>query len=193
VAQSEIAELCQRIYHKHQRALDLIYEHRPDLQERIRALLVSLVEEAPGLHPDRSTKTYIRFVAREWDSPALRQGSGWTPSGRMLLFEFENAPRHLKLKLIIGPGPKEIRQKLHELAHRSAVLTAFRALAGKWNTIFLRDLLRAEDYDGASADDLEDLIREHWSHFLQSDLPRINETVAAERWIWEPPSNERSA
>ena len=43
--ESQIAELCRRIYRKHQRALDLIYEYRPDLQEEIRHLLETLIKE----------------------------------------------------------------------------------------------------------------------------------------------------
>ena len=35
VSDSEIEVLCQRIYQKHKRALDLILEHRPDRQAEI--------------------------------------------------------------------------------------------------------------------------------------------------------------
>ncbi len=35
VSEFDIAELCRRIYQKHRRALDLIYEHRPDQQASI--------------------------------------------------------------------------------------------------------------------------------------------------------------
>jgi hypothetical protein len=35
VTESEISELCRRIYAKHKQALDLIYEHRPDRQQMV--------------------------------------------------------------------------------------------------------------------------------------------------------------
>jgi hypothetical protein len=37
VADSEIADLCRRIYHRHQRALDLIFEHRQGRLAEVRA------------------------------------------------------------------------------------------------------------------------------------------------------------
>lgn len=40
VGDSEIAKLAQQIYRKHQRAIDLIYEHRPDPQRATRDVLI---------------------------------------------------------------------------------------------------------------------------------------------------------
>src|SRR5207248_7470258 len=117
VADSEIAELCTRIYRKHQRALDLIYEHRPDRQSDIRGILEDLVRQTPILVPDHSSKSYIRFAPGEWDVPTLLSGQRWTQSGRMLLFEFQqNTQTRLPLKLLIGPGPTGVRQELLNLA-----------------------------------------------------------------------------
>ncbi|HEY3283321.1 MAG TPA: PD-(D/E)XK nuclease family protein, partial [Armatimonadota bacterium] len=92
VGESDIDSLCQTIYQKHRRALDLIYERRPDRQALIHPLLEGLVQQASGLEVDHSTKTIIRFVPTEWRVPALLKGDGtWTPSGMMLLFWFENS------------------------------------------------------------------------------------------------------
>jgi len=185
VAQSEIAELCQRIYHKHQRALDLIYEYRPDLQAAIREVLKHLIEETPGFIQDYSTKTYIRLLPEDWDVPALQGGEGWTPSGRMLLFEFENAPTSLKFRLVIGPGPQEIRRRLFGMISTSTVLRRYRRLAAKWNTIFVRTFLKSKHYEGVSINELEPEIRKGWGQFLENDLPKIKEAARAEEWIWE--------
>ena len=51
MSDSEIAELCRQIYRRHQRALDLIFEHRPDLQKDLADKLkiwdiAELVEQA---------------------------------------------------------------------------------------------------------------------------------------------------
>jgi PD-(D/E)XK nuclease superfamily len=43
VTDSKIADLCRRIYHKHQRALDLIFEHRPDQQASVHDALVDYI------------------------------------------------------------------------------------------------------------------------------------------------------
>jgi hypothetical protein len=120
LADSDIADLCRQIYRKHQQALDLIYEHRPDIQSMVFDRLVSLAEAEPGIRLDHSSKGYVRYVPERWDVPELKVGKGGTNTGRMLLFEFANAPELLKLKLIIGPGPEEIREQLFQLACQGA-------------------------------------------------------------------------
>ncbi|MGC1627932.1 MAG: PD-(D/E)XK nuclease family protein, partial [Candidatus Acidiferrales bacterium] len=96
VSESEIAELCRRIYRKHKDALDLIDEYKPDQQATIQSFLDGLIESAPELILDFSSKRYIRFSLKNW--ARLPSGQGWTASGRMLLFEFQNLPDSLKLK-----------------------------------------------------------------------------------------------
>jgi hypothetical protein len=119
VSESEISELCRRIYRKHQRALDLIYEYRPDQQLAISETLENLIKQEQILETDQCSKSYIRFIPKEWDVPLLRQGTGWTRSKRILMFEFGNFVNRLVLKLIIGPGPTETRQRLFSIAENN--------------------------------------------------------------------------
>lgn len=104
VSESEIAELCRRIYRKHRLALDLIFEHRPDQQVEIAEIIKNLISSESDLQLDASSKSYIRFSPVEWYIPKLTQGQGWTPSGQMLLFEVRNRADKLSLVLHIGPG-----------------------------------------------------------------------------------------
>ncbi len=139
VGESEIVELCRRIYQKHQRALDLIFEYRPDRQATVRDVVAGLVAETSSLVRDASAKNYVRFLPQEWDAlSALHGGSGWSPSGRLLLFECQNAPDSLRLRLIIGPGPQEVRQRLFEFAvnHQPPFRTTYKRLYPLWNTIY---------------------------------------------------------
>src|SRR5690606_23464497 len=77
VPESEIADLCRRIYRKHRRALDLVYEYIPDQQGVIREILEEAVRDSRGLDLDYGGKSYIRFVPKAWDVPTLRGGEGW--------------------------------------------------------------------------------------------------------------------
>jgi hypothetical protein len=187
VSDSEIAELCQKIYRKHQRALDLIYEYRPDLQEEIRELLESLIKENEQLALDHSSKSYIRFAPTAWDTPLLLQGQGWTRSGKIMLFEIGNFADRLGIYLIIGPGPEETRRKLFDLAkeNRQVFTPAFIALGKSYNTIFKRSFLTPKSYESASIADLEAEIRKKWNSFLEHDLPEIMDFFAKQTWIWE--------
>jgi hypothetical protein len=186
VSDSEIVELCRRIYRKHQKALDLIFEHRPDKQAETRELLEKIVRETPGLIFDHCSKSYVRFLPESWDSiPQLKAGSGWTSSGRMLLFEFENLSNALTLRLHIGPGPDETRQKLFDVArtHQPPLKPASRTLNQQWNSVYSRSFLKAKDYEDADDEQLEKDIRKRWVEFTNNDLPKIIEVVKEEKWI----------
>jgi hypothetical protein len=194
VSESEIADLCRRIYRKHQRALDLIYEHRPDRQADLREFLEGLILEQPTLVLDAGgNKTYTRFIPTEWDIEALRAGEEWagqwTKSRRMLLFEFNNRPDGISINLYVGPGPAEIRQKLLDMALRNG--RPFRprgkVLHRKWNSVFSSRFvsLRSEAQEGEDEEEIKHEIRKRWEQFLEEDLPKIDEAIKAESWIWQ--------
>jgi hypothetical protein len=175
VTESEIAELCRRIYRKHAQAIDLIIEHRPDQQAMLRELLEQLVKSRPEFVLDHSSKQYVRFAFKDWDIPMLKAGQGWTRSGRMLLFEFQNLPESLRLKLIIGPGPRETREKLLQivLQNQPPFKPLAKILNRLYNEIYAHNFLSAKAYSEATEKELEDKIREYWKHFLETDLPLL--------------------
>lgn len=187
VSKSEIEELCRRIYRKHQRAIDMIYEYRPDQQEAVREVLEKLIGREPGLVPDHSSKSYVRFGVKDWDVPALLQGEGWTSTKRMLLFQFNNFEEKLSLFLVIGPGPAETRQKILDIAHANQppFKPAFHALGKKWNTIYVRQFLAASAYEESEGEDLEIEIGKKWKQFLENDLPKIQSALKSQEWIWK--------
>ncbi|RME60142.1 hypothetical protein D6779_02720 [Candidatus Parcubacteria bacterium] len=192
VKDTEIEELCQKIYRKHQRALDLIYQHRLDLQQEIHDLLELLIQEAEGLKLAHFTKMHVRFLPSEWDVPALKGGKGWVPEGHVLLFEFANAPTNLKLKLVAGPGRPEFSRRLFELARQkpAPLRTFYKKPKTKWNTIFLRSILSPEDYEDADMEEMGAKIRQSWKRFLETELPPILAILRQQTWIWEHPESE---
>jgi hypothetical protein len=193
VSESEIADLCRRIYRKHQRALDLIYEHRPDRQADLREFLEGLIREQPTLVLDDSgNKTYTRFIPKEWDKEALKAGEEWagqwTKTRRMLLFEFNNRPDGISMNLYIGPGPEGIRQKLLDMALRKGrpFKPRGKVLHRKWNSLFSSRFvsLRSQSQEEHDEEEIKQEIKKRWEMFLEEDLPKIDEAVKAESWIW---------
>ncbi len=84
---SEIARLCRDIYKKHKQALDLIYSHRPDETAVVSERMKELIGESGEFVIDTDSKSTIRFAPVAWEGIVmLKEGSGWTLSGRMLLF-----------------------------------------------------------------------------------------------------------
>ena len=189
MSESEITKLCRCIYRKHQRALDMIYEHRPDLQEEIRILLEDLVKEADGLTLAHSTKTYIRFFPPEWDVPALKINETGSSSEQLLLFYFKNEQNRLRLRLVIGSGETEVVHRLFEMADEKAsstpLQTFYKEPNQKQNTIFLKPILESNQYEDVSVDELEQKIRKAWEVFLERELPAIKIALKEQDWIWE--------
>jgi hypothetical protein len=112
---SDIAKLCRDIYLKHQAAIDLIYQHRPDPNNQVYDFVKKLVKAAPPdkivFDSDYRTIYTLSFAVPGWDAlPFQKTATGWTPSQRILLFQFKVEPPILKLVLMLGPGPADIRQ-----------------------------------------------------------------------------------
>lgn len=183
VSENKIADLCRRIYQGHKPALDLIYEHRPDRDAAVRDLLDELIaRRRADLIAEYSTKKYIRFAVKDWDVPALQGGSGWVPSGCMLLFEFENDGDSLRLKLTVGPGPASIREKIVEIARVSG--SPFeppgRTIRPQWQPLYILSIYTSKTAGGRSFEELKPRIDEAWEQFLRDDLPRFKKAIAAE-------------
>jgi hypothetical protein len=183
----EIVRLCQLMYQKHKRAFDLIYEHRPDIQAQIRPIFEDLIRRDPRLEPDVSRKNNIKFVVGEWDNaPALLTSTGWTPSGRILIFEVWNNPDSLDLHLYLGPGPEAIRQGLLEMVRANPqVFVEPHGRSSKWLRLFTRHLLTQDVYEELDHEQRLQELHRQWGEFLDKDLPWIEEALRREAWIWE--------
>jgi hypothetical protein len=190
----EIVTLARRIYQKHQKALDLIFEHRPDRQAQIRDIVDELITATPGLIQDVSSKSYIHFLPEHWDkSAALKSGSGWTNTGRLLMFELVNEPTRLSVKLIIGPGPEEIRQRLFNMAlAKQPPFKPSQSMLGRmWNTILQRTLLTSQALQEQEIETLAAQIGKSWDEFLRLTLRSVEERLAEEQWLWESSRTSR--
>lgn len=187
VSESEIAELCHRIYRKHRLALDLIFEHRPDQQATIRDFIVSLINNEPSVRLDTTSKTLIRFTATEWDVPVLLQGV-WTKSRQILLFEIYIKQDEVNMVLYIGPGPEPIRQSLFKMVQTNVgtLRTKSLSLSQKYNSIYRKKLMKVKDYEEVEqGSDLENKIKNAWDEFIENDLPKITDSVRNNQELWQ--------
>ena len=185
---TEIVTLARSIYQKHQKALDKIFEYRPDRQAQIRDIVDELITMTPGLIHDISSKSYIHFLPERWqESAALKSGSGWTSTGWLLMFEVANEPARLSLKVIIGPGPAEIRQRLFDMAvaNQPPFKPSQSMLGRMWNTILQRTLLSSQALQEQEMETLAAQIRKSWEEFVRLALPAVEECLSKEQWLWE--------
>jgi hypothetical protein len=184
----EVVRLAQDMYQKHKRAFEFVHRHRPDVRAQVRDVVEDLIGKQPRLEPDAQRKDNIKFVVGEWDNaPALMTAEDWTGSGRILIFEVWNNLDSLNLRLYMGPGPEAIRERILEVARRNPeVFVVPRTVSGSWVPIFIRHLLDREAYEKLDREQREQEIRRKWDEFLENDLPRIEDALKAEAWIWEP-------
>ena len=110
-----IDELALQIYNNHREAIDLIINAKP-AREAVgwNAIHSAIEEHASDLRRGHDGKWYHSFYSLILeDVDALRQGSGWTALGRILLFEVRY--RSKSFALLIGPGPEATRKKVYNL------------------------------------------------------------------------------
>ncbi|HLZ68885.1 MAG TPA: PD-(D/E)XK nuclease family protein [Dehalococcoidia bacterium] len=80
VNDSEIGDLCRRIYQKHRRALELIIQYRPSLESRPLTIISDLIEQSSDLLRLQVRTNTVSFAPLEWDIPELRTGTSPLPS-----------------------------------------------------------------------------------------------------------------
>lgn len=183
VSNSEIARLCRRIYAKHGRAIDLINQWRVESRKDAGLAIQRWVHATPGLLPDASKPGIIRFAPAVWDTlPMLRTGSGYTKSGRLLMFEFWTDDLAVRLKL--GTGPEDIHQRLI----RSLVETRCDLVHLPEPSPTPRLYWRSLAPDDGEALDWEAQFKENWDDFVATDLPVLVELVCGLDWLSEEPA-----
>jgi hypothetical protein len=190
MSDSEIAQLCRKIYKQHRQALDLIYEHRPDFQLEISDFLQQLIDEDKGhnLIKDDCVKKMVRFAPQIWDGMNFQKTcQGWTTSGRILLFQFWNAPQYLGLGLVIGPGDESLKQHIYGLVkdlHITGIKKKCKIKGKGYSEVFAVQILGAADYEDGDLEEMQKKIDAFFKGFLQTDLEKF---LQADLKSFQPP------
>lgn len=181
---SEIAQLCRKIYWQHKEALDLIYEHRPDLEAEVFEVIKEQVNSTPS---DKVVSDYsqparklLRFAVPQWDAlPFQKTCDGWTKSNRILLFEFEVRQPNVYLILTLGPGELSNRVEIFEALNNHDIIgwTGDKPKKDKGWVVLMRQTISGSISPDASITDISEEIQNFWDQFLENELPRINEGI----------------
>ncbi|KAM3110013.1 PDDEXK-like family protein [Phormidesmis sp. 146-33] len=181
MSDSEIANLCRKIYKQHRQALDLIYEHRPDWQSEISDFLQQLIQnnQEHDIEKDDCNKKCIRFAPKEWDELKFQKTChGWTSSQRILLFQFWNDSQYLGLGLVAGPGDQTLKQNIYDAIRNSFPGRRQRTLKGAgWNEIFAIPILNASDYEDGDLDSVKEKIKSFFEKSLNHEIKLIRQAI----------------
>jgi PD-(D/E)XK nuclease superfamily protein len=174
VEDSAIQQLCRAIYATHQKALDLLFEHRPDRAALISETLQAIVGGRPGLLMDHCSKSYVRFIPESWDS-LPKAGLGWTPSKRMLLFEFDISKGGMFLKLVLGPGDDTARQALQAVitANPTVFNKASTKVYPKWWSCHTEKWLNPAQVEELDREELKAFSSQRFEKFVTERLPTL--------------------
>jgi len=178
--ENDIVNLCQKIYQKHKIALDLIFENKPDVYHNIKNHLINLINNNQNLSIDNSNKSHIKFSLTKWDdNEHLRKGdNSWSNNSRILLFEFQNNPKGLNLKLIIGPGEGKIREAIHTYSKKSELFkTSQESLTVKFAQIFSFTFLTKNNIINSNSEELFELINKKWDEFKKVTIKNIENEI----------------
>jgi hypothetical protein len=183
VSDSEIAELCREIYFKHKQALDLIFEHLPDLQSKILSDKIDkLVKELlkPYIDSQKIFVDYytgsIDFGPRDWENKFPKYS---------IYFKFDYRYDDVKVILQIGPihnKNKNFRNNIFELAHNPKYSKIFKPtrkqINGKRITIYNRQISRKSNYKNVDIEDIRKEILDFWEDFMENDFVSIEKIIS---------------
>jgi hypothetical protein len=127
---------------------------------------------------DHCSKSYVRFIPDSWDR-LPRDGVGWTPSKRMLLFEIDISKNGMFLKLVLGPGDESFRQALQAVitANPTVFNKASTKVYPKWWTCHTEKWLTPAQVDELDPGELKALVVQRFDKFVTERLPTIRTVI----------------
>lgn len=179
--ESELKELCEKIYRKHGKAIDIIEEYKPDKRQEIYKFLKNYIEQKDEWKSVTSTKTRIRFIPENLDGIIKRKGEGWLDeSKRILVFQFVNGKDSLLFRLSLGPGENKYRKKLFSIAESDHKFKKNPYLGDRFSTLFQKELLNKEDRESLSISEIKEKLREEIEESLGNKVRNLVSTFEEE-------------
>jgi hypothetical protein len=107
--------------------------------------------------------------------------SGWTRTGRNLLFEIKESSYadRVIVALVVGPAAADTRTRLYKgAASRPNVFVGLvKPMGSKYATIFSRELLNALAAKGMDLEQKSAAISAEWAKFVKDDLPLLEQAI----------------
>ncbi len=176
VSDSHISALCRSIYSQHRQALDLIYKHRPDRRSEIREIALRLLSEGHDWKILSKWKSGVSFRPHAWQTSRLLWG--------IVYCAFDCSPTALHFSIQIwneGTDPADCRN-LWEMSRRLG--WPVRKMSKRNTFVYDHYLLQSSDAELEGAE-LEALIQERWTAFLNEQYPVLREQLRQEKWLWD--------
>lgn len=180
VEKGEIEDICRKIYSKHKKALDLIFDYRPDLELSVSEYLAEMLVNF-DLIKISGEKTYIHFTTNILDRKIKKLGS--EVSERIFFYYFVNTNKRIQLRLSICPGNVEYREKLHRFCLERPDLFNItkKNLSPKWHSVLSTTILSTNEYDEDDLEVLKSKIENNFQKFFNNEMKEIDRYFE-EKW-----------
>lgn len=161
---TEITNLARKIYQKHGRALDAILDCRPDSLLLLTDAVAQRVKNEAGaqtIEPMLTSKGYVRFIPKIWNTPLNRQGTAWgSEKSAYIIVEIVLWGRVPVLKIITGHAPDKWTDDLWAMSSKEPFKGVKRKKKPmKYMAVYVvKDKHPLEDLEAESVDDLADEI-----------------------------------
>ena len=180
-------DLARNLWREHREALEFLMTRRPNAASNVLVMLLEnqiqvaeALSEAAGIEivPDHSTRAYVRFAMKPWDSvPGMLTGTGWRPSERMLLFELTWDAKSIRCQFELGPGDPDLRRAIFDaLKAAGADVGGKWELAPKWRHLATKALVPFQQDDDVDAL-YEETVKAARS-FVAHHVPRYHAALA---------------
>ena len=179
---TEIQRLARKIYLEHHEAIELIYQHKPNIIDETEPIFRQAIAQQPGWKEEAKSPRILRFSSKDWDPfGSFRTGtaSGWGEPAPVLLFEIDYRQEHPHLVLMLGPGSDEsIRSKIHTTVsqHPDVFNLPDRSLTTTYRSLDRKSPV-TEVADFSDDQRLRDKIMGWMADFAKNEFPRMNEII----------------
>jgi hypothetical protein len=191
--ESEIARTALRIYQQHRRALDVIFEHKPDNVRRTSDLIRQKLQESAeelGIVVVSYNKNYVRFIPKEWSQIGNMQGNAWSGTKATVVFELNITQKKARFFVIAGDPPSLWINQIWELSSKAPFTRGSRTKKPKkWFGLhnFGDIAVNLEDYAGDEPGDAADKIFQQVQASLHTPATKqIVDLIAAKLPMLEP-------
>lgn len=170
----ELDKLCDDIYRKHRRALDLIFERRQEPRLRLLETAVAWVRSNTSrVFEDNVHRDIVKFVPHAWSafSPVIGDKDGLPLRALCVMVRFGS--RRVQIWVEMHRGPAEYRARMQKVVDLNRSTFPPKGVRNHVvNSIFFRkEILRDSDFESLDSDELGDRLVSALDAFLTNESP----------------------
>jgi len=175
VEDSQVQKISREIYQTHKRALDVLFEHRPDKELEVSECLSEMLKSRVDVEFDRASKTSVRFIPKALDFLPKVGAGGKSSDNRILLFDISNYASKLILYVNVFQGDEAVRGILRDIVDQNAdIFNRANTTMGpsQW-AIHRINWLGKKKYEDLSVDEIRDAVNAKLDELMESELPNM--------------------